>query len=139
MKDYGYFPKTKEDFNKYLEELESKNHTYETITDALTDATLAFFNYFAVKHDMTGYQCSWAELQFLKKSRGMQAPFMIVDSSKMLYPQYDLHKDLDEFLEDSMDELSKIAKENLDNNDGYISKRVLNRWKELVGYKKEMK
>lgn len=137
MKDYGYFPKTKEDFDRYLKELESKNHTYETITDALTDATLAFFNYFAVKHAMTSYQCSWSELQFLRKSRGMEAPFMIIDSSKMLYPQYDLHKDLNEFLENSMEELSKIAQKNIENRDEYVCESVLNRWNEIAKYKKK--
>lgn len=84
MSKFGYFPKSEEDFLNYLHELENKPHDYNSIAEALTDATVAFFNYFASKHGMTGYQASWSALQFLAKTRGMEAPFMIVDYEKLL-------------------------------------------------------
>ncbi|MER2060463.1 MAG: hypothetical protein ABTA16_16705 [Niallia sp.] len=80
------YPKSLEEFIEYVKEIESQPHSYNTIAEALTDTTLAFFNYFASKHGMTGFQASWAEMNFIRKSRGLEAPFMIVDSSKLLYP-----------------------------------------------------
>lgn len=55
MSKFGYFPKSEEDFLNYLHELENKPHDYNSIAEALTDATVAFFNYFASKHGMTGF------------------------------------------------------------------------------------
>ncbi|MCM3109921.1 hypothetical protein [Lederbergia lenta] len=129
---FGYFPKTKEDFDSYIESLESQPHDYNTIAEALVDSTLAFFNYFASKHGMTGFQSSWAALNFLGRTRGMEAPFMIVDSSKMLYPQYDLIKDVEKFLEESKPKLAEMAKKNLGEVDKYTSEKVIKRWNELA-------
>ncbi len=129
---FGYFPKTKEDLDSYIEGLENQHHDYNSIADALVESTLAFFNYFASKHGMTGFQSSWAALNFLGRTRGIEAPFMIVDSSKMLYPQYDLIGEVKKFLEDSKPKLAEIAQKNLEEADEYTSRRVIERWKELV-------
>lgn len=133
MKNSSMNPETLEDFIKMVEAVEGSHHTYETIADSLTDLTVAFFNYFASKHGMTGWQASWAQLQFIKKTRNMEAPFMIVDSSKLLYPQYDILVDVERFLEESKPELAKIAQERLDElkDDDLISLNVLERWKEI--------
>jgi hypothetical protein len=130
---HGKYPKSLEEFLEYVKEMEEKQHGYNSIVEALTDTTVAFFNYFASKHGMTGFQASWAGLQFLGKTRGIEAPFMIVDSSKMLYPQYDLISDVREFLEESKPVLGKLAKERLREEHGeFISKNVLKRWEELA-------
>jgi hypothetical protein len=130
---YGKFPKTMDEFLEYVKQIEDQPQDYNSIAKALTNATVAFFNYFASKHGMTGFQASWSGLQFLAKTRGIEAPFMIVDSSKMLYPQYDLIADVEKFLDDVKPELSKMAKERLEkDNDGFVSKNVLQRWKELA-------
>lgn len=132
-------PKTLEEFVDLVKNIENSHQSYNTITDALADTTAAYFNYFANKHGMTGYQASYAGLEFLKKTRGMEMPFMIVDSSKMLYPQYDLVSDVEEFLEESKTELAKVAKKNLEELDGnsLVSLKVVDRWKELVSMQGE--
>lgn len=132
-------PKTLEEFVDLVKNIENSHQSYNTITDALADTTAAYFNYFASKHGMTGYQASYAGLEFLKKTRGMEMPFMIVDSSKMLYPQYDLVSDVEEFLEESKTELAKVAKKNLEELDGnsLVSLKVVDRWKELASMQGE--
>jgi hypothetical protein len=130
---YGKFPNSLEEFLEYVKEIENQQHNYNSIAQALTDTTVAFFNYFASKHGMTGFQASWSGLQFLSKTRGLEAPFMIVDASKMLYPQYDLIADVHKFLDDVKPELSKMAKERLEKDTTHVSYNVLNRWKELAG------
>jgi hypothetical protein len=136
MNDYGYWPKDWDDFVEYVKKLEDQQHDYNSICYALRDATLAFFNYFSSKHGMTGFQASWSALDFLGKVYGFKAPYKIIDSSKMLYPQYDLHKELDEFIERSLPELAKIAKERIEKtNDGeYVDPDVWKRWTELAAY-----
>ena len=137
MKIENYYPKNWEDFNTYLEEIESKPHDYNTIADALTQATVAFFNYFASKHGMTGFQASWSQLQIIGVLRGLEAPFMIVDSGKQLFPQYDILRDVEEFLENSKPALGKIAKDNLENDTKYASPNVIKRWEELAKHTDE--
>ncbi|WP_144509847.1 hypothetical protein [Bacillus sp. FJAT-22090] len=133
----NYFPKDWDDFTNYLTELEEQTHGYNSIADALTLSTVAFFNYFASKHGMTGFQASWSGLQFIKTTRNIDAPFMIVDSSKLLYPQYDLEKDVHEFLENSKKELAAKARENLKDVDKHTNSKVIERWKEIAEYNEE--
>lgn len=137
MGNYGVFPKTKEELEQFILDQETKPHDYNSIAEALTEITLATFNYYACKHGMTGYQSSWSALRFLGRSRGIEAPFMIVDSSKLLYPQYNLIEDVEKFLEESKPELAKQAQDNLDNEvNNYTSSKVIERWSEIAQYNK---
>lgn len=131
-------PSSWEEMTQYMEGLESKPHDYQSIAEALSEATLTFFNYFAYKHGMTNWQTSWADLDFIQKVRRMEAGVMIIDPAKMLYPQYDLRKDLDKYLAESKPRLAKLAKERLDKeSDRFLSDNVKRRWMELASYAKE--
>lgn len=132
-----YWPKDLEGFLNYVKQIEEQPHDYNSIADALADATVAFFNYFASKHGMTGFQASWAGLQFLRKSRGMEHPFMIVDGGKLLYPQYDLHRDLEKFIEETKSQLADVALENLKSVDSYTHDNVVRHWEYLASLKRE--
>lgn len=132
MSKKNYFPKDWEDFKNYVEEIEAQPHTYNTIADALTDTTVAFFNYFASKHGMTGFQASHSGLQVLGQLRNMKHPFMIVDSSKLLYPQYNLLEDVEKFLEESKIGLASEAQKLIDEVDEYTSKRVYQHWVDMT-------
>lgn len=134
---YGYYPKDLDDFIKYVKEIEEQPHDYNSIAEALTDTTVAFFNYFASKHGMTGFQASWSGLQFLRKTRGMEHPFMIIDGGKLLFPQYDLHSDLEKFIEETKPQLAEVAKEKLEKVDEFTSPRVVAHWKELASQQKD--
>ena len=128
---YGVYPNSWEELTEYVNELESRPHDYSSIADALTKATVAMFNYFACKHGMTGFQASWAELQFLKTTRGMEAPFAIIDGSKLLYPQYDIHADINKWIEEWKPELGKIAQKKLEEDNSFAHPEVIKRWQEL--------
>lgn len=135
MGNYGVFPKSKEELESFISEQENKSHDYSSISEALTEITLATFNYYASKYGMTGFQAGWSAMRFLGRTRGIEAPFMIVDSSKLLFPQYDLLNDVKKFLEESKVELSKIAQQKLDNDvDEFTSQKVIERWKEIADY-----
>jgi hypothetical protein len=131
----GACPETEQELLDHLHSIEEQPHDYNSIAEALTDVTLAMFNYFANKHGMSGFQASWSGMKFIQKIRGMEAPFMILDSDKMLYPQYDIHKDVEKFIEEAKPQLGKIAKEKLENNtSSHVSPNVIERWKELAKF-----
>jgi len=134
---FGAWPKTEEELISYLHEQENKHHDYNSIAEALTNVTVAMFNYFACKHGMTGFQCSWSGMQFLRQTRGMEGPFGIVDGSKMLYPQYDIVAEVKKWLEEWKPELGRMAKEKLkqERNESFLPHPyVIARWKELAKY-----
>ncbi|PPB12926.1 hypothetical protein [Brevibacillus laterosporus] len=130
---YGVYPNSWEELTEYVSKLESQPHDYNSIADALTNATVAMFNYFACKHSMTGFQSSWAGLSFVRITRGMEAPFGIIDGSKLLYPQYNIHSDINKWIEEWKPELGKIAKKKLEEKE-YAHPDVIERWKEFAKY-----
>jgi|SRR5690625_1811255 len=131
---YGVYPKTEEELLAYLHEQDNKQHDYNTIADSLANVTVAMFNYFASKHGMTGWQASWAGLEFIRKTRGLEAPFGIIDGGQLLYPQYDLAEKLNEWIEEWKPEIGKLAKERLKSNSTFASERVIEHWKKLAQY-----
>lgn len=138
MTKKNYFPEDWEDFVDYMDEIENQQHDYSSIADALTDTTVAFFNYYASKHGMTGFQAGYSGMQVIGKLRGMKHPFMILDSSKLLYPQYDLANDVQKFLDESKVSLAPVAKEMIAelDEDSFVSKGVVARWKEIASLEK---
>ncbi|ASA22595.1 hypothetical protein [Paenibacillus donghaensis] len=138
MKDgkYGAWPTTEEELISYLHEQENQSHDYNTIAESLANVTVAMFNYFASKQGMTGFQCGWSGMEFIRKTKGIEGPFGIVDGSKLLYPQYDLINQVREWIEDWKPEVGKVAKEKLENDDGMTSPNVRKRWEELAALAK---
>jgi hypothetical protein len=131
---YGNWPKTEQELLDYLHSIEEKPHDYNSIAQSLADVTVAMFNYFASKHGMTGFQVGWAGLQIIKMTRGLEAPFGIIDGSRLLYPQYDIKEQVDEWIEEWKPEIGKIAKQKLAEADNQVHPNVINRWKELSVY-----
>lgn len=131
---FGTWPKTEEELLAYLHEQENKPHDYNSVAESLVNVTVAMFNYFACKQGMTGFQCGWSGMQFLKQVRGLEGPFGIVDGTKMLYPQHDIVEDVKKWMEEWKPEISKMAKEKLDESSEYTHPDVKARWKELAAH-----
>jgi hypothetical protein len=133
---YGLWPKSEEELIEYLRKIEDQPHDYSSIAKALTDVTVAMFNYFASKHGMTGFQASYSGLQFLKITRGIEGPFGIVDGSNLLYPQYDLMAQVEKWIHEWKPTLADKAIELLNEKDHeLISPNVIERWKEIAALK----
>lgn len=92
------WPKSIEELNEYIASLVEREHDYGTCCYAMSMASEATFNYVSHKLGVTGFEASCADLDFLRRTRGMKGPFMIIDAEDMLYPQYDLHAKLNEAL-----------------------------------------
>lgn len=77
------------DLTAYIEEQVGGQHDYNTVPDAIANAAVAAYNYVAGTLGASGFQASYADLQFLKKVRHLDCPFAIVKGEDMLFPQYD--------------------------------------------------
>ncbi len=76
----------------------SGGKAYSQCAEACADMALAAFELAAKTLGITGWQGSWAELEFIRRSRHIKGPFGIYDVSDALYPQYDLPARLDKLL-----------------------------------------
>lgn len=93
------WPKTIKQLNEYIESLAERNHDYGTCVYAVSMASVATFNYMAGVLNITGFQSGCADFDILRRTRNIKGPFMLIDSEKALYPQYDLYENLDKALE----------------------------------------
>ena len=89
-------PSLVEELNEYIRSLVEREHDYGTCVYAMSLAATAAFNHVASKLGVTGFQASCADLDVLRRTRGMDGPFIILKAEDMLYPQYDLPGELQE-------------------------------------------
>jgi len=84
------WPNTEAELVDIINTLANREHTYGTCVYAMSIAAEAAFRFIAGKLGVTGFQASCADLDFLKRIRHYKGPFMVVDGSNLLYPQYQL-------------------------------------------------
>lgn len=82
------WPKTPEELSAYIASLVEQDHDYGTCVYAMSMAATAAFQYVAGKLGVTGFQASCADLDVLRRTRGLKNGFRIIDYDKILYPQY---------------------------------------------------
>ena len=82
------WPHTEDEFLYLIETLSSRSHDYGTCVYAMSIAAVSAFNLMAHKLGASGFQASCADLDVVRRTRGLRSGFAIVDFSKALYPQY---------------------------------------------------
>jgi hypothetical protein len=93
------WPLTKEQLTEYVESLVSKSHDYGTCVYAMSMAAEAAFNYISGQLGVTGFQASCADLDFVRRTRHIGGPFILLKGEDALYPQYDLEAKLAEAMQ----------------------------------------
>lgn len=88
---------TIEQLMDFISVLTTREHDYGTSAYAMSLAATAAFQYVARKEGCTGFQASCADFDFLRRSRGIDGPFMLIKGDEFLFPQYDPHNKLSEF------------------------------------------
>ena len=81
-------PSNIEELAEYIESLVNQPQSYGTCVYAMSMASVATFNYVADKLGVTGFQASCADLDFIKRVRGLEHGFRITDYKNLLFPQY---------------------------------------------------
>lgn len=72
----------------YITSLVDRPHDYGTCVYAMSLAATAAFNFVASQLGVTGFQASCADLDIIRRTRGIKGPFRIVEYDNLLYPQY---------------------------------------------------
>lgn len=116
----------------YIDGLVSQEHDYGTCVYAMSMAAVAAFNYVAGRLGVTGFQASCADLDVLRRTRRIKGPFMFVDAAKMLYPQYDIERDVREAIEKWMGWASVEAEKLLAGDTAHTHPNVVAHWQRLA-------
>ena len=77
----------------FAESMASRSHDYGTCVYAMSLCAEAAFRFIADRLGVTGFQASCADMDFIKRTRGLKHGFQLLDYSKLLFPQYasDMH------------------------------------------------
>lgn len=73
----------------FVESMASRPHDYGTCVYAMSLCAEAAFRFIADRLGVTGFQASCADMDFIKRTRGLNHGFQLLDYSKLLYPQFD--------------------------------------------------
>lgn len=126
-------PKSLQELANYIETLQGHEHDYGTCVYAMSMAATAAFNYMASALGVTGFQASCADLDIIRRTRHMEGPFILLKAEDMVYPQYDLHKKLDEFMIESAPWVKEQASIKLrDTNKEFTHPDVIAHWESLA-------
>lgn len=72
------WPYTEKQLAEYVASLVDRQHDYNTAVYAMSLAAVAAFNYVAHKVGSSGFQASCADFDFIRRTRSITAPFMLV-------------------------------------------------------------
>lgn len=134
MRDFKVpFFQTEEELSAFIRSMCDHGDDYGTAVYAMSLAAVATFNYMAHVVGATGAQASIASLDAVRRMRGTEGPFMIVELADALYPQCDpiakVHKWVND--KDSSEWLAKKARERLGDT-GYAIPEIIAHWKRLA-------
>jgi hypothetical protein len=129
-------PATPEALVEYIKSLVEREHDYGTCVYAMSMAAVASFNYVASKLGVTGFQASCADLDILRRTRGLECPFALIKAEDMLYPQYDINGRVKEHLDSWRGWAADEARKKLAalKDDDTVHPAVLKHWKKLAAY-----
>ena len=123
---------TLEGLSAYIASMAEREHDYGTCVYAMSMAATAAFNYVAGRLGVTGFQASCADLDIIRRTRRIERPFALIDSNKMLYPQYSITRDVQELLRDWGPWAGKQARAMLaESTPESVSPRVIAHWRKL--------
>ena len=127
------WPYTETQLTEYIKSLVDRQHDYGTCVYALSMAAEAAFNYVAHQLGVSGFQSSCADLDFVRRTRSLKGPFVLLKAEDMLYPQYDLRGKLQEAMEKwkpwAKEEADKLLAEKTE----YTHPDVIRHWENLAG------
>lgn len=126
------WPYTEKQLIEYIASLVDRQHDYGTCVYAMSLAASAAFNYVAHMLGVTGFQSSCADLDFIRRTRNMEGPFMLMKAEDALYPQYDLPGRLAEAMASWKPWLKEQADIKLAEKSEHTHPDVLAHWRKLA-------
>lgn len=127
------WPKSAEELSELVRILATRQHDYGTCVYAMSLAAVAAYNYMAHAIGTTGFQASCADLDIIKRTRGMKHGFRIIDFTNLLYPQYERSvPGWNELLVKEADMLKREASKLLEQRSEHTHPDVVAHWKRLA-------
>lgn len=126
------WPQNRRQLDEYIDSLVEREHDYGTCVYAMSLAAEAAFNYVAHKLGTTGFQSSCADLDFIRRTRSIEGPFILLNGQDCLYPQYNLREKLEEALQSWDGWLKEEATKKLADADRFVSEGVKQHWEKLA-------
>jgi hypothetical protein len=124
-----------DELKEFISTLETRTHNYGTCVYAMSLAAEAAYNYIASKLGVTGFQASIADLDFLRKTRGMKNGFKILNYSDLLYPQYIYKFTSFAISKDNAEKLSEVAAKELEGAKEGVHPEVIKHWENIAAGK----
>jgi hypothetical protein len=106
---------------------------YQDAADALWKSALAAFNYVAHTEEVTGFQASYAVLEFVRRALQIDGPFALVRGEDVLYPQTDPVERVRGLVAKWRTHYAERARELLADAGPHVATEVLEHWRELAG------
>lgn len=124
-----------EKLSAYIAALVDRPHDYSTCVYAMSMAAAAAFRHVAKKLGVTGFQASCADMDILRRTRGMKDGFRIINYADLMYPQYWDEERAPIFravLAENPEPWPERARALLDEDTG--SPKVREHWRMIAGY-----
>lgn len=126
------WPDSVEELNEVIKALTERQHDYGTCVYAMSIAAEATFNFVAQQLGVTGFQAGAADLDIVRRTRGFKGPFALIDASNLLYPQYDIRRNVEELLVKWQPWAKEQAEQRLAEKSSTVAPHVEQHWRELA-------
>ena len=124
---------SEEDLLNTIRTLVNRDADYGTSVYSTSIAATATFNYLAHCKKITVFQASCADLDILRRIRGYDTGFMVIDYDKLLYPQYeDRIHGYWQYVKENLTALAQVARRLLSENHGATSSLIVDHWKKII-------
>lgn len=124
---------TPKELMEYITKIcEENKGGYGTSVYAMSMSAIAAMQYAARVVGATGFQASCADLDIVRRSRGLDCPFAIIKAKDMLYPQYSIRGKVEELLQEWAPWAKEQAFALLRDRKDYAVESVISHWMKLV-------
>ena len=126
------WPKTPGALMDYIiDKCQAGGDDYGTAVYAISLSAVAAFHFASHLVGASGFQASCADLDIIRRTRHMDGPFALIKASDMLYPQYDVVKNVKEYLNEWESWAASEAKK-LIASETMAAPSVLKHWEKLA-------
>lgn len=127
------WPRSEGELLDIVNVLSNRKQDYGTCVYSMSIAAVAAFNYISHVVGATGFQAECADIDVIRRTRGIKGPFAIINAENMVYPQYDIPEKVREYLKKWRPWAVEEAKKNLAEEDPRYPAHpdVVAHWKKL--------
>jgi len=126
------WPDNQDEFDQLFKALATRSHDYGTCVYAMSIVAEAAFNLMAKQLGCTGFQSGCADMDILRRTRGLEGPFAIINANDMVFPQYDIRGKVDTYLDEWKPWAAEQAKKKLAESPEYVHPDVKKHWEALA-------